>query len=58
MRVLEVGDDLWLKFGVGNIFWMLVPNAYVKKVHVDYQDGQNRHQYLILNPILMYSGGG
>ena len=25
---------------------MLVPNVHVKKVNVDYQSGQNRHQYL------------
>ena len=25
---------------------MLVPNVHVKKVNVDYQSGQNRHQHL------------
>ena len=25
---------------------MLVPNVHVKKVNVDYQNGQNRHQHL------------
>ena len=33
-------------FVIDDIFWMLVPAAYIKREDVDDENGQKRHQHL------------